>query len=771
MNWTGGTLARHSRSSARNKVRQQQKQYFAKARQKRLATSARHAASQASPVRLSGLASSTGTTINIPDWFRVCAEPPELAAFGPENVFTVATSRDSEREGSESAEVDVAVSAQKCSQARHYGQNRKRPVDFAAVNERHDEKRRRLLSQIDWAGLTMPRLPELVFRGNPQQSEGQVWSSRPIRQSNKKAHDKKNIHDEATLSSGLASKAQYANFLGSSGTPSIRIQVGSQRSKTNRTHGSCVGTGIDTHQSLACGLSKCPSSGASQMSSDDHSSTREATRALLHNSSQHNHEQRSVGGCLSSTAPLTSRPAPVIWQPVPCRPAEMQQLNWSKTSSQSSTSMAVETGHVSGSTASEVIDSKSWESLVGPYQSMTGRAIGISRGHVHHQPSQPRTHAVRLSIDSIQHPPTLDSSPSLPLLHAAIRSSPCPGPQINPPDSQSALEQQERPESIAIAIGPHELSRQDPGDIRAHRQIEQAEQVLQARHQAASARRRQREDVNEPTMGNPQPGATSSLLKGFAAEAPKITKLESRALKPTAARNARDHVRDDNELWMKFILDGSQDEAKHMAFKSAARDAARSLRPFDSGGSDIATLGMHTSDVNTSISATEGILSSELDAGGMDAVPVLPQPPMSYDSQRSEFILSTTSGSVGPPSEIQLPSEPTYIDFRENSVPILSSTSVVPETLPASAMEEPEATGGPPMATAESSRGPEKGLRFTAPRLFIGRLADTAAQVSVVPQMCKQKDRKGRKSRKAQDGRPDIKKLPNFDGDDIEDFQ
>ncbi|KAI1455292.1 hypothetical protein F4805DRAFT_274421 [Annulohypoxylon moriforme] len=168
---------------------------------------------------------------------------------------------------------------------------------------------------------------------------------------------------------------------------------------------------------------------------------------------------------------------------------------------------------------------------------------------------------------------------------------------------------------------------------------------------------------------------------------------------------------DDNSAWMKFVFDGDSEELETKAFTEAAHQAAVELLPSDSS----------TSTVNpTEIIPACGVesFSRDKEEGGG-----------TYLSSSSDSHMATQG------------------------------------TLDSEAISSNPATAGSTLMSESESR-----FRFAQPRTFVGKLADPKTSTATLMSHHHSKKR-GRPKKKATDGRTDIRQLPDFDGDPIEEFE
>ncbi|TRX95162.1 hypothetical protein FHL15_003854 [Xylaria flabelliformis] len=180
----------------------------------------------------------------------------------------------------------------------------------------------------------------------------------------------------------------------------------------------------------------------------------------------------------------------------------------------------------------------------------------------------------------------------------------------------------------------------------------------------------------------------------------------------------RDDTDDLNNIWMKFAF-GDDDDSEELvmgAFKEAAHQAAAELRPSDTSGS--------TEEYTESTAMCRGEVSSLGRESECDTI---------FNESSSDSNMAT-KGTTG-------------------SETALSNMATI------GSKDEP----------------PRNSTRFTVPKAFIGKYAkaDTTSvvQPSVAGMPRSGKKGKGKRRKMAADGRPEIRNLPNFYGDPIEDIE
>ncbi|KAI8957862.1 hypothetical protein F5Y11DRAFT_338080 [Daldinia sp. FL1419] len=170
---------------------------------------------------------------------------------------------------------------------------------------------------------------------------------------------------------------------------------------------------------------------------------------------------------------------------------------------------------------------------------------------------------------------------------------------------------------------------------------------------------------------------------------------------------------DDNAVWMKFVFSGDSDELEARAFAEAARQAAAELQPSDTSTSSdgaVETLATYGADSLASDGDRDGSISPR-------------------NSDESHMATHGTVASESTPSNI--------------------------------------ATVGSTSLTVSEPR-----FRFAQPRAFIGKFAESTINVANGSHtLSHNRKRRGRPRKRAADGRADIRKLPDINGDPIEEFE
>jgi hypothetical protein len=244
---------------------------------------------------------------------------------------------------------------------------------------------------------------------------------------------------------------------------------------------------------------------------------------------------------------------------------------------------------------------------------------------------------------------------------------------------------------------------------------------------------------------------------------------------------------DPDEAWKTFLFgDQASDELEKAAFEEARQDAARLLRPSDSSTysdekpdsqhhSNLATAGsLYAYDDETTSDSTGGRLPNDNSASMQVAPSNSPAgtdlPPM-LDS--SDGICQAPSLEVNADHSIGLvPLSSTDVSCATGSISAHDvesrglSSDADASTTTSMAVVPPRSNCGVSEASAQVDH-----FRFAPPKLFVGRRSDSRVAKKAGLGIGLTKRQRGRPRKRAGDGRVDIRALPNYTSDPIEDFE
>ncbi|KAK4127340.1 hypothetical protein N657DRAFT_206648 [Parathielavia appendiculata] len=247
---------------------------------------------------------------------------------------------------------------------------------------------------------------------------------------------------------------------------------------------------------------------------------------------------------------------------------------------------------------------------------------------------------------------------------------------------------------------------------------------------------------------------------------------------------------DPDEAWKTFVFgDKDSDELGKAAFEEARHDAVRHLQPSTSptaidegleydGQSNIVTVGtLYTRHDNETSITAEARSPSEA-FGGVN---------ISYDASSIESAspsVISVSDESNSPSSVEVNAGTSDVSGQESIAG--ASGSFEPSSLPETEISAshlhvgtPSMTTSMAVAPAQSDMVPSESdtagehFRFSQPKIFVGRSSLTQPKpvTDRGPGITLAKRRTGRPRRRANDGRADIRALPNYSSDPIEDFE
>ena len=198
---------------------------------------------------------------------------------------------------------------------------------------------------------------------------------------------------------------------------------------------------------------------------------------------------------------------------------------------------------------------------------------------------------------------------------------------------------------------------------------------------------------------------------------------------------------DEEQAWMDFVFDSNSDELRDRAFKDAEHKDAHDLKPSD------------TSDTTDNFS----LMSNN--STRCASIPTAP----TDDAHNSE------TAKVWDDISSQVFNKASPMTSDESRVATQGTTVL------SSSSNEASSAPGRPIMTVPQQRSAATGFRFVAPKTFVGKLA--GAVNNITPQAfqssstsVKRGKAGGRRKKKALDGRPSIRDLPNYDDDPIEEL-
>ena len=725
MNWTEGNLARHSRGRQRNQLLVQQKQHFAKARGNLI-----NGGVKKSPLAISFLSteelrrrreksskvSSRQHSSPLHNGHRHRSHEERL------HSNTESTSRlngrahvsdTGHREGRFFAEAVQPLRGQK------------RPLDAQSPDVDKDqssalqEKRRRLLSKADWVGVAIQQPLDLAFPGQRNRHDDLRWS-KGIKDQTRRPNNLRRLIDTNRIDGNIqvSHHKPRTGVRRGHGLP-LRIQIGSQEIQPSIATSSQASKGRfaiasnTNHSSSASGSTPALSEAHELESypSNQKTSRRISTLPPVDSvkSSVPSHKVDTQRDSEKFTARSEARlprvicsSSSVIHEPIPRRANKFRVLQWSPSRperTEREESLEVQVGrHQPSVAASQMAENESWKNIVASSRRSEESMTQISS----HDAS-----LIKLAIS-----PGVSVLPShlgheLPSLGTLLETSSL---KLSP----SVGESHGSPEEVALLQPPDEPP--SGSDLPIHPHGSSAPQ-------------------------NATRGEDSTSLASV--QQPSNIPLNSQ----TDHDKAKTTETDEEQAWMDFVFDFDSDELRKKAFKDAARQDVREIKPFSTSDSTDFNI------VNNN--STQELVS-------------IASP--SSDAQESEA--AATCGTVGSARGKQV-SDETPSPRASDESHIATQGTVLSDP-----SEEPMAVTDHRTRTSPPRQRPTgAGFRFAVPKTFVGKLVgsrnskrpQSLISLQSTATTSRRKGKGGRKKR-ALDGRPNIRDLPNYDDDPIEEL-
>ncbi|KAK8049223.1 hypothetical protein PG994_010953 [Apiospora phragmitis] len=714
MNWTEGNLARHSRGkTAKNEVLKLQKQHFVKARSRLM-----NGGTRQSPISISFL--------NSP-----IARQPPIHVGSPEHGEPYSSE---DQHHSPSTRVGFKVNHgqqplhDQFEEHHHHdpfvakpkvirdepSANRTARKAEATPGRASREKRRKLLDRADWAGLTMQQPLELTFPG--QMRAGRVWSNTDHTEQGTAGKSRVFVR-ERPVNRAKPLRYKDGDKRLQPAIQRIKVQVGSQDTY--------IGNG-----------SSPPSTRRRPAGSDRGNSTEISTVA---SESSHGSSCRDdwVRHCRKSSSRSADEHR-MEWRDNSHRSARelRRPLEVTSSSNNSSESNAARVAYASLTLAQPApLRADDFQVL------RWSPSVSLDSGSLEVEVGQPTSRPDAMDIAENEKWKTLvDSSDHLiPLTRgSSLLNSPHVVPVLSPGISE-------------MMVQSNEPGRVFTGSARIQ-------------DDGASTSRKPHRAMAANAMASGCDGDTRE------AQLPKSQAVFLVTNKPRDSKVQNDI--DENMAWMKFVLDSDSDGFERYAMQEATRLAAREIRPskspeeissteasFKYSQSIRRSVNSPEVSADTSLASSDGVASATVTSASRNATHGSVYTSPSATNQHLET--STTCNSVDGTTPDDFPSSDGNNSVNKTVVSDVETTKATMATSEAS----------------ETSKDTQQRHRFTAPQAFIGKHAqsDQSRYMQMLPpkfpETTKSNKRKGRRKKKALDGRTSIRELPNFDGDPIEDIE
>lgn len=272
-------------------------------------------------------------------------------------------------------------------------------------------------------------------------------------------------------------------------------------------------------------------------------------------------------------------------------------------------------------------------------------------------------------------------------------------------------------------------------------------------------------------------------------------------------------IEDPEEAWKAFVLRGvDSDDIEQAVFEEAKHAAAMAFRPSDISSvgnetymsdtvSNVATIGivypdqkLHYEPEDRPEESDERVRTYDNFVETVLASSSVEVEPSVYDYEGPEEILTSfadpiisdssyeTSGPTLPAStmEVQVTNSSPEPDAVLSSTEPTVGNSVIPSQIPSSSLSEtqPNSTSSDlnsaiveaPKSEVRTAR-PNNHFRFAPPKLFVGSLSNSQPKRPAPARKVSLAQKRGRPKKRAGDGRADIRALPNYSSDPIEEIE
>lgn len=774
MNWTEGTLNRHSRGRKGKEAILRQKEHFAKARSGLL-----NANVQTSPPSISFLAHPALTS----------------SLVHHASLKSVRSSPKKRNDALESSRYFSEVHEESSNSATFQQQQ--------ARSQALRQKRHNLLFKGDWVGTGAQKPIEMKF-SRPRDSPSRAWGARLTRHESSR-HKLRQLlgvkHENGrnkTIQGGVRTSAPIS-------LRKMRIRVGSRE----RT--------------------LCGSSNISRSHRGDGSSSHER-----HDLRHHDHregcgipDEISIPGSGVRTHQSSNRldlpdkvPAPpLLFHPVPTRPALMQLLPSYSDDEDNADSIVAQVGVQRPFIPSaEVEENEMWRGFVADYHELQSSTDFFTSGNekfpfdelVSPGVSQmDRTEVRGTGQKAPTHDPVLGSNG----IDGDIKEATSVHPKMDLIQAgQLGIVGSENPlGSGQVVLAADDPSHQPPDTIMAHALEDSQTGGSETQGSSRSTSEVPGEEVSllvEQSSPNPSLSPSSMacndlLLQRFPKSQAEQANTEAVAQspRPTGHQMPEDHSHaqfstydvqnsrqgtpeDENDIWRKFVFGGS-DENLEQVRKDARKETAKNLRPSIASSSTCDEVSRPDTRSSEDIHENS-TLSSTASRFGVDRHGFARDPQqlaINFSTTASASRVATAGASSPVPiSEFQCSESTVQTDQAtagSEDSSSMAQTSLLGGLLKPGVVE-PSSTETDQSPLIVQQYQPEKhghsdeGFKFARPKLFIGKKlgpVDERRQIALsTAQIRGRTQRRGRPTR-TRDGRANIRKLPNYGSDPIEEFE
>ncbi|KAK1770946.1 hypothetical protein QBC33DRAFT_223253 [Phialemonium atrogriseum] len=782
MNWTEGNLARHSRGRQAKEVILRQKEYFAKARAGLLPSASRKSPPSTS---ISFLRQNSSFS---PHHSRLSQNPRSLqtkilTGAGQDDTSTRKRSRDPPSPGNDVASLPVLSHYFAASPDGKQAASSTIPLDRDALHE----KRRKLLLKGDWVGIGMQKPIPVKF--SSKHSESRKWSRHHRSAHSKTRHLLGSRYDQMKL--------KHEPMPTSTRARDIRIQIGSQEMRLGNQPSIIDPSRLPANLGTAPANPGFHDAGTLLESTSSLTDPREGRNASSHRVNQRRSSLTTISETSSdrpqkNTSRRKRKPPPIL-HPVPQRSVHTRLLTLTSFSSDIADSKLAQVGQPNAPDPSGKEENELWRQWVAPSESLSTTDCSLPR--IQETTTEPR---ISPGISEIcRNLLAQTDNQDVTAGPRRVASSSCSERAVSTyntrehqPNSLSPIPEQLVNDWLGdhnLVSNPTDKSSQVQSDVDSLQESLTLPQPLLESEYPLHSLGQSTSHSGEPALSAYGKGTNQSRHTEYrdvpgennvmVAEEREIRSYEP--LEPTpvettqAAAVEKTAAEDPDAVWMRFVFsDDDSEKLLTAALHEGQGEPPRGLQlPDDDGSIDEHPLrkwSCYVSTVGTVVCASNepsdlhDCWASHKAAFGSSSTELTSD--LKSDNQEGEYKSSCDSVMVDPGTELGTPE----LHNRKDKDRTTRATME-----PSEMMSEP---GSFAVEASQSTADPVVGesFRFARPKLFVGKLSDPTAverPARAINPVTMTKRKRGRPKKRNRDGRADIKGIPVYNGDPIEEFE
>lgn len=802
MNWTEGNLARHSRGRQAKEVILRQKEYFAKARAGLLPSASRKSPPSTS---ISFLRQNSSPS---PHHSRLSQNPRSLqtkilTGAGQDGTSTRKRSRDPPSPGNDVASLPVPSHHFKASPDGQQAASSTIPLDRDALHE----KRRKLLLKGDWVGIGMQKPIPVKF--SSKASESRKWSRHHRSAHSKTRHLLGSRYDQM--------KVKHEPMPTSTQARDVRIQIGSQEMRLGNQPSIIDPSRLSANLGTAPANSGFHDTGTLLESTSSRkfpevahqhgnimclmqqsvTDPREGRNASRHRVNQRRSSLTSISETSSDRPQKNTsrrkRKPPPIQHPVPQRSVHTRLLTLTSFSSDIADSNLAQVGQLNAPEPSGKEENELWRQWVAPSESLSTTDCSLPR--IQETTPEPRISPGISEIcrNLLAQTDTRDVTAG----PRRVASSSCSERAVSTfnthehqPNSLLPIPKQPVNDWLGdhnLVSNPTDKSCQVQSDVESLQESLTFPQPLLESEYPLHSLGQSTSHSGEPALSAYGEGANqfqhteyrdvsgeNNVMVTEERETCSCEPLEPTPVETTQAAAVEKTAEEDPDaVWMKFVFsDDDSEKLLTAALHEGQGEPPRGLQlPDDDGSIDEHPLrewGCDVSTVGTVVCASNepsdlhDCWASHKAAFGSSSTELTSD--LKSDNREGEYKSSCDSVMVNPGTELGTPE----LHDRKGK-----HRTTWARMEPSEMMSEP---GSLAVEASQSMADPDvgEGFRFARPKLFVGKLSDPTTVERpdrAINPVTMTKRKRGRPKKRNRDGRADIKGIPVYNGDPIEEFE